>query len=157
MLLLTALRLWPSTGNFIFAGGSDILMTIVTSHFLTSITLAVSFFATVLIYKKKRRVLFTLLLTLIFLLWLLSGRMIALFPDGRLISGWFYIETNRTDICKTDIDCEKLFYYDTKFEKLSFWRLRIANSETNTTVFTGPFIWKNAIRLFVKEFPGQRL
>jgi hypothetical protein len=156
MLFLTAFRLFASTGNFIFAAGSDSLMTIVSSHLLISISLAVSFFLALLTYKKKRRALFTSLLTLIFLLWLFSGRMIAFFPDGRLISGWFYIPTNRIDICKTDIDCEKLFYYYTKIEARSFWRLRITNTETNTTVFIEPFIWKNAIKLFEKEFPVHK-
>lgn len=155
MLLLTGLRLWPSTGNFIFAGGSDMLMSIVASNFFISITFAVIFFITVFFYKKKKRPLVTSLLTVIFLLWFLSGRMIALFPDGRLLSGWFYIQTNRTDICRTDIDCEKVFYYDTKFEKLSFWKLRIVNKEANATIFTGPFVWRNTIKLFVKEFPSS--
>lgn len=154
MLLMTAFKLAPTTGNFIFVGGSDMLMSLVSSNFLVSITFGIAFFIIVFFYQKARRKVVIPLLILIFLLWFLSGRMIALFPDGRIITGWFYIQTNRSDICRTDIDCEKVFRYDTRLEKLSVWRLRVSNSEIDVQIFTGPFIWRHSQLVFENEFPS---
>jgi hypothetical protein len=153
MILVTIIGFFPSYTTFIFAGGSDGLMDMISvnSFFQTSIILI--FGAILIVNKSKLRKYTYFLLMLVFLLWSLSGRMIALFPDGRLSSGWFYIETNRINICKDEIDCDKIFYYETEIEKLPLWRIKIKNKRTDNVVFIGPMVWKKTIELFKKKFP----
>lgn len=152
MMLFTALGLFPSFSNFLFARGSDNLMELITSNISVQILFLMLFGFSAFMYIKRRSKLYISLIFISFAFWILSGRMIALFPHGRLSSGWFYFETSRTDICKEDMDCEKIFYYETTFDRLLFWRIKIKNKQIDDIVFTSPFIWEKSINLFKNNF-----
>ena len=71
------------------------------------------------------------LLILFFLLWVMSGRAIGVFPDGKIKTGWFYFATSELNLCVDDkTDCQTVTDYQTKVEKKSFglYRLKISKS-----------------------------
>ena len=150
MIVITGFGFFPSYANFIFAGGSDGLMNIVSANIWFQIIVVSSFLLSIYKYNKTMNA----ILILIFFLWCISGRMVSLFPDGRLSSGWFYLETDRINICKNEeIDCDRIFFYETEIEELPFWRLRIKNKNINSVIFIGPVIWSNTLSLFRYNFP----
>lgn len=91
-----------------------------------------------------------LVLSLVLVLWLLSGRVAAVkaFPDGRVITGWYYIETNSFKLCKENEDCESVLFKETKVKLLPLWCISINNKDTNRVIFIGPFTWNSCIKIF---------
>lgn len=73
-----------------------------------------------------------------------------LFPDGRVITGWYYIEANKFYLCRTGDDCEVVIFKDSKVSKLFLWRIRISNKYVNKVIFLGPFAWSNCFSVFDK-------
>ncbi len=105
--------------------------------------------------KWKKKYLYYPTLSFLFIVWLLNGRTIALFPNGKLLCGWYYIETERLYICDNDIeDCEAVFYYDTKYRKENFWNHSIKTKKKEITIFVGPFISNKVETLFTTTFPN---
>ena len=108
-------------------------------------------FGTILFYflKTGRKLLFVFLGVTI-ILWLLSGRTIGAIvdPEGKIVVGWFYIETEEFYVCDRKTDCESVFYYQTKIEKLPFWRIEIKNGNIDKRIFVGPFIWDKTLSIF---------
>jgi hypothetical protein len=88
MMAITSIGLVPSFASFIFAGGSDELLHPVSGNMLIQFLLVFCFAAFILIYRAKSK-LRAALLIIFFILWVLSGRVVGLFPDGRLSAGWF--------------------------------------------------------------------
>jgi hypothetical protein len=103
-------------------------------------------FILVLFWKKYllRKI---VLLFILILFWFISGRTIAFkyFPNGRIITGWFYYKTNEFFLCKKGDDYEKVISQETKLLRLSFWRLHISNKNISKEIFIGPFAWDRAI------------
>ena len=98
------------------------------------------------------------LLSAILLSWFLSGRIIAtkIYPDGTVSTAWFYIPTQSFDVCHdVKFDCEAMLASHTITERLSFWRLRIRNENTDRTIFVGPFVWGKANDLLCNEWIGK--
>lgn len=91
-----------------------------------------------------------LILLPVLILWLLCGRVIAFkaFPDGRIITGWYYVETNRFNLCKNDIDCETMVSKESTISKLPLWRVRINSKYANKVIFVGPFTWYSCYKVF---------
>jgi hypothetical protein len=109
-------------------------------------------FVTVLVFRKfSTPKILTLLIML--LLWLLSGRVVAFkaFPDGRIITGWYYIETNKFNLCENDIDCEGIISKETTISKLPLWRISINSKYTNNIIFVGPFTWDSCYKVFESQ------
>ncbi|MDH7463880.1 hypothetical protein QEG73_21440 [Chitinophagaceae bacterium 26-R-25] len=91
-----------------------------------------------------------LALLLVLVLWFLSGRVTAFkaFPDGRVITGWYYIETNSFRLCNENEDCESVLFKETKVKKLPLWCISIKNMTTKKLIFIGPFSWNSCIKSF---------
>jgi hypothetical protein len=153
MSLITALGLSENVGTMIFAGGSDSLLSIAVPDLFLRIVFLLVFVATALLFKQ-----FTeknnayIILVLFFSFWVLSGRMVGTFPDGRLISGWFYIPIKEVDLCKDDADCDKSNY--ARYTKQSFWLYNVKNKEVDVLIFAGPFLDRKLERLFDRKFLG---
>ena len=83
-------------------------------------------------------------------LWVICGRMVgALFwPEGKIITGWYYFPTDDFKLCDGTIDCETVVDYQTHMEKLAFWRVKIKNKNVDQTIFVGPFIWDQIPKVF---------
>jgi hypothetical protein len=157
MILSTLIGFNESLSRFLFASGSDVLMDLIYPQLYYSVILVILFAFLVFYYNNFKKVtLYNFALSITFFFWLLSGRTVAFFPDGRLISGWFYFETNRVDICKNDIDCEKIYYYDTSYQNKFFFFYRIKNKEIETKIFVGPFLVEKTETLFYQNFANGR-
>jgi len=152
MLILTGLSLFPNYSSFLFAGGSDVLMEYAMSGFWVQTLFATLYLVTLIIPYRSLEKNKKFLLVALFSLWFLSGRIVSIFPDGRISTGWFYIETDKVNICENSIDCEKTVYYDTRLEKLSLWRIRIQNDKIDVVVFTGPFISSKSLNMLKGKF-----
>jgi len=110
--------------------------------------LLVIFGISLFLFLRKATVIKFVILALSFLLWTLSGRMIAIGLDGRLTYGWFNILSEDTSLCDEKSDCETMIYYQTKTEKLSFWRIRVKNKNIDEVIFAGPLLWGRTVKLF---------
>ncbi len=152
MGLATTLGFFPTTASFTFARGSDGLMELISINVWVQASLVFVFGTVAIAYKNRYKKKAYIILSLLFLVWFMSGRTISIFPDGRLSTGWFYWETSRINICQNEIDCEKVFYYETKVETLPLWRIRIKNKQTDKIIFIGPLLWEKAIKLFQNNF-----
>lgn len=113
-------------------------------------------FLTISIYKKFSYSASAVIL-LLFCLWLLNGRVMAFkaFPEGRVIAGWYYVETKRFNLCPTGFDCESIIFKESKVDKLSFWRIRISNKQVDEIIFVGPFTWNECIGVFERYIKKQ--
>jgi hypothetical protein len=98
-------------------------------------------------YKK------ILILSLALILWLISGRVVAIkaFSDGRIITGWYYVETDKFNLCESDFDCETITSQETTIIKLPMWRVRINSKHINKVVFIGPFTWNSCIKTLANQ------
>jgi hypothetical protein len=153
MILTSAIGLIPEYASFLLAGGSDGLADIIAVNVIWQFFFILIFAITILRRDNKVRKFNNVILFFIFFMWILSGRTIALFATGQLNSGWFYFKVNSINICEDDLDCDKVFYYETKVTKLPFWRIRVENKSTDDTIFIGPMLWKEATTFFNLKFP----
>lgn len=159
-IIVVVIGLCILTGTvLVFFKDIKILFTRESAAYLSDISdvnhvLSVSFFivylylAILVLRRLSLRRLFILLLVLLF--WLMSGRVVAFksFPDGRVITGWYYVEANSFKLCKEDIDCESMLFKETKVTRLPFWCISIDNSLTNKIIFIGPFTWNSSAKVF---------
>lgn len=153
MTLLTVVTLFSNFNRSFFAGGSEALMKITTPNFFLQILLLL--ICGFLWYKLLRsfNVTIFVLCISVFMLWLMSGRAIGVFPDGKIKTGWFYFATNEINVCVDDkADCETVTNYQTTVEKIFFWRVRIKNKQINQKIFIGPVVWSSASKMLQEEF-----
>jgi hypothetical protein len=141
MLCLTCLGLDRGLSRMFIASGSDCLMDLVA----TNVYLSISFFLLFLVFlffKKQitNKFIFNILIITTFFLWFWSGFMVAIFPEGKVISGWYYFEFNRIELCENDPDYEKILYYETTYEKEYIWTYKIKNKKIETRILRSPFI-----------------
>ena len=76
-------------------------------------------------------------------------------PDGRIITGWYYIETNKLYLCKEGYDCETILSRESVVNKLSLWRINIKNKDVDKVIFIGPFTWYSSSKIFENEIGGN--
>lgn len=159
--ILIAVCMLPGT-IMIFLSDIKILFTRESAAYLSNIsdvnhTASVLFFigylfVTVLVFRKfsTSKV---LMLLLMLILWLLSGRVVAFkaFPDGRIITGWYYIETNKFNLCENDVDCEGVISNETTISKLPLWRISLNSKYTKKIIFVGPFTWHSCNKIFESQ------
>ena len=107
--------------------------------------LLVTFFA-----FRKADVIRLFILFILFGLWLLSGRVIAFkpFPDGRIITGYYYIETDRFNLCDNENDCESVISKEAFIQRRPFWLLKIKSKGIQKNIFLGPFTWQQCNKVF---------
>jgi hypothetical protein len=136
MMFLTAI---PYVGDSPSLAGGSIgsIMIMITIRAAISTVLLVAFVLMSYFYFKKKVKAVFLILT--FLLWFVSGRMIGILPDGRLSTGWFYMETDR------------------KIKKLLFCSIRVKNKTTDQIIFVGPMLWNNALKVFHETFKAGEI
>jgi len=152
MIAITALGFSTDFGEMSLASGSDILMSYASTDIFLRLFFLVAFVMSVIFLKKfGNKILATLTLIILFALWFLSGRMIAIFPDGRLVGGWFYFPTETTELCKSSKDCEITLHYETSYTRESFWFYRVKNKEVEIVKFAGPFIANDVDNLLARK------
>jgi hypothetical protein len=151
MVVFTAIGY--SSGRMLgFAGVSsaDYTMHLASTNVAWSTALLILFGGTLFYFLKKRGKVLFVFLGFLFILWFLSGRTIGALvdPDGKIVVGWFYIETGEFYVCNRKTDCESVFYHRTKIESLPFWRIKINNVNIDKAIFVGPFIWTKTLNIF---------
>ena len=153
MTLLTVVTLFSNFNKSFFAGGSEALMKITTPNFFLQILLLlICGFLWHKLLRNFNVTIFVLCIS-VFMLWLMSGRTIGVFPDGKIKTGWFYFATNEINVCVDDkADCESVTDYQTTAEKMFFWRVRIKNKQINQRIFIGPFVWSSASKMLQEGF-----
>lgn len=156
MSILTALA---------FTEDAKLLFTYESSEYLSDISNVNLFFSVLfltiylflLIYFWKRLKLVLPFLFFIALLWLISGRTLAFkyHPTGRIIIGWYYVETGMFNLCKENQDYEGIIAKETVINELSFWRINLKNKDTEKTIFIGPFMWNETIKILKKRIKSS--
>ncbi len=101
-------------------------------------------FCVILLVNFKNKKTKILLLAIVFILWLLVGRVVGYNVwNNSIVGGWQNIIKTR-EICIGSHDQSKIGFEikNTHITKLSFWRLKIENTKVRTSLYVGPFIWK---------------
>ncbi|RVU90811.1 hypothetical protein EH230_07805 [Flavobacterium columnare] len=152
MLILTILA---------FTDDMKLLFTYESAEYLSDISNVNVFFSVLflivylfmLIYFWKRLKLVLPFLFFIALLWLISGRTLAFkyHPTGRVIIGWYYVETEIFNLCKENQDYESILANETIINELPFWRLNLKNKDVDKTIFIGPFVWDETVKILKKR------
>lgn len=129
---------------FIFGTSAPVSCTkLGTLPITLSIILFVAFCVILLVnFKNKKSQI--LWLAIVFILWLLVGRVVGYNVwNNSIVGGWQNIIKTR-EICIGSHDQSKIGFEieNTHITKLSFWRLKIENTKIRTTLYVGPFIWK---------------
>lgn len=151
MFLATAIGFDKNFGTFFLAGGSDVLMSYASTDLFVRLLFWLAFVVCVILFDKfLSKKLSPVLLVIFFTLWVLSGRMIAIFPDGRLVGGWFYIATETANLCKDATDCEMVLYNETSYTRKPLWCISVKNKEMSVVKFVGPFIENEVSHLFAR-------
>lgn len=156
MLILTILA---------FTDDMKLLFTYESAEYLSDISNVNVFFSVIflivylflLIYFWKRLKLVLPFLFFVVILWLFSGRTLAFkyHPTGRVITGWYYIETDMFNLCEENQDYESILANETVINELSFWRLNLKNKDTDKTIFIGPFMWNENIKMLKKRIKSS--
>lgn len=154
MILLTAVSLFSNFNRIFFAGGStESLMEFVTSNFYIQavLLLVCGYLGYRLLKNFDVKVL--VLLILFFLLWVMSGRTIGVFPDGKIKTGWFYFATSELNVCiDNKTDCQTVTDYQTKVEKKFFWFVQIKNKQVSKNIFIGAVVWYPGTKMLSEKF-----
>ncbi len=152
MLTMVTLTLisFSDLGKLLFVSESADYLTSTTKIDYTLLVIFLGTYACTLISFWIKPKFYKLgIISILFLLWLLCGRMIGFnsFSDGRVNTGWYYLEYERIYLCNSKSDCESLLAYGTKMEILSLWRIKITNENINEVIFVGPFTWKSTLEM----------
>lgn len=156
MSILTALA---------FNEDTKLLFTYESAEYLSDISNVNVFFSVLfltiylflLIYFWKRLKLVLPFFFFIILFWLFSGRTMAFkyHPTGRVITGWYYIETDMFNLCKKNKDYESILANETEINELFFWRLNLKNKDIDKTIFIGPFMWNETVKILKKRIKSS--
>lgn len=126
MLLLTLIGFDESLARFSFASGSDSLMTLFSLSPYYALFFHIIFVLVLFFSKKNVSKVNRIFLILLFCAWALCGRTLALFPDGKVKTGFFYQEFYSFYVCNDMDDCETFFYkeFECKRAYLGFYKLK---------------------------------
>ncbi len=157
MTFLTIIGFNVGISRFLFASGSDSLMTLIESNIFIRVFLLVLFISLLIIKNRFTNVyLRFLILTIAFVTWFFSGRMVGVFAYGQIKTGWFYLfETKQIQLCGNR-DCEYAINNETEFKSELIWYYRIKNKEVNTTFFVGPFISNEVENQFFENYTKNK-
>lgn len=145
--LLTYSRL----GAFYFAKGSNSTLVLArpSPWILAVFAIGFSLFITFLIWRSTLGVKEFIILLFLLSCWLISGRVVGVFPDGRIVAGWFFIRTSVVDFRGRDEDHE-LYISHTAVLDSQRWEVEIRSHDQRATIFVGPVL-KNKLLELLKE------
>lgn len=165
ILLVVVIVFMSILTSLTFTKDVKLLFTYESAEYLSDISSVNMFYSVLflivylllLFYFWKRLKLVLPFLFFIFSLWLFSGRTLAFkyHPTGRVIMGWYYIKTDMFNLCKENQDYESILANETELNELSFWRLKLKNKNTDKTIFIGPFVWNETIKILKKRIKSS--
>lgn len=94
-----------------------------------------------------------LVLLLVFVLWLLSGRYFYLkeFSTCSIGASYYFYQDTRFDLCgNADEDYEASLPKIT-YEQLPFWRIQFIYGYSRQEIFIGPFAWNSTLQVLLKS------
>jgi hypothetical protein len=158
LMIVIVLPYFSPANKFVFGGTSaDYMLNLAALNVTWPIALLVLYAISAWFYHKKPNRMRLASVSTVVILWVLCGRMVGtlLWPEGKVITGWYYIPTNDFKLCDGSTDCETVIYYQAHIEKLSFWRLKIKSKNIDQTIFVGPFIWNEVPKVFGEIGSGK--
>lgn len=92
-----------------------------------------------------------LMLLLIFVLWLLSGRYFYLkeFSTCSIGTSYYFYQDNRFDLCCNSDEDYEASLPKIKYEQLPFWRIRFIYGSSKQEIFIGPFAWDSTLQVYL--------
>jgi hypothetical protein len=166
MSLLTLIGIDDNLSNSILVSGS-MLVSPVTSSFYIRLSILIIFIMILLFYKVVRnKRLFKIILLCTFILWLISGKMIGITPEGQIFFAWHYVETCRASILNEDQlfkgknlsseeeheISERVVCQETYYEKISYLVYRVYNKQFEVIIYSTPFIDLELERVLAKHY-----
>ena len=140
LIILNAISYLPYSrmGSFLFAGGSDSTLQLITPPFIM-LSIVNFGFIIAFLYTLHFRPSFGLItvITLLMTIWLLCGRVIGVFHDGRIISGYFFIPVKTIDFRDVSEDFEN-YITETEIRRSSNLIIEIKNGRSKESIFIGP-------------------
>jgi hypothetical protein len=152
MIVGTAFLTYSKLGLFNFAQGSDSDLHIVrSSPWLTAVLSAgLLLFIAFLIWNPRLRVAGLIMVVVLILVWIINGRVVGMYSDGRIISGWFFVRTEVVNFREPDEDPEVYVSHMTIMAH-SKWKVEIRSREHTVKMFVGPILHKSLLKSWKKR------
>ncbi len=139
MTILTFLVFDSDNSILLFQGGSiGSTMKVFGPNFLLILVLYIVTLLSTILFRKRLIVLLVSFL-IFFSLWFLSGRTVGVQWTGELITGWFYISTDKIVLSKNS-DCEENIIECTTVKDSYIFQLKFISGIEEENIFVGPVI-----------------
>ncbi len=137
-------------GAFIFAGGSDSVLQVVRTPLwisaLISFVLVISLIYS--IYSIEWNIGQRAFLSILFIAWILNGQTIGVYPDGRIMIGWYFFPINITNTLKPNENPEQ-YVSIISVKTKNFFTLEFKNENDLTTIFVNPWLQSPLMKILI--------
>jgi hypothetical protein len=140
MTVMTYLVFDSENGKFLFSGGST---GSTMKFFEPNVWIVMALYAGALlslIFLRKRTKLLLVVFLVFFCVWFISGRTVGIHWTGEVITGWFYISTDRIILSDGVNDCSEEIIACTKTKDSFPFCIILVNSANEKEIFVGPII-----------------
>ena len=155
IMLFLSLLCILDIGKHFFAGGSieSTMVFFLPNKWIVSVTYLL-IVTSVFFLRKNKRLLLPILIILT-LFWCSLGRSVGLHWTGKLVYGWFNIETGRLELAELfDASHENLLeQLEVKKEENSFYGVKIIGDK-GTSIYLGPYLQNKFLNYF-KQHPSS--
>lgn len=150
MTIMSYLYFDSDTSRLVFSGGSvdSTMKYFVTNKWIVLFLYLSTIFILVFYRKKVKQMLIYFIIS--FSLWFLSGRVIGVHYTGEIITGWFYLQTNKVILWEAD-KCTDDIIKNTSTENLFLFNLKFENACKKENIYIGPFIISDLKKYFGNE------
>lgn len=139
----------------LFSGGSiESTMKVFGPSFCIIFMLFLAITFSTVFFRKKMEVLLKLFLIL-FITWFICGRTIGVHWTGELITGWFYISTDKVILCETTENCVGDVIENITVKNSYLFRLKFFNGAGEKEIFAGPII-RSDLRSYFNKVGGVK-
>lgn len=148
MGVLTFLTSNLSASRHLFAGGSieSTMKIFEPSFWVTFILFLVSILITILLRKKVIPLLLTF--SIISSIWFFCGRTIGIHWTGEIITGWFYIATDKINLCESVTNCNDIIDNTEVNDSHFFFLKLVGKTSEEKKIFVGPIIYEEIKNYF---------
>ena len=142
---------YSKLGVFNFAGGSDSTLRVVRSSpwIIAAVSFTLLAWLVFFIWHSQSGVAQLVILAVLLMMWIISGRVIGVFPDGRIVAGWFFFSTTVLDFRDHDEDHE-FHVLHTQILPSSGWVVETRSHGQRARIFVGPIL-QNSLLGLLKE------
>ena len=136
-------------GMFMIAGGSDSTLAIIRSPKWIVIVLSILCITLLFIclwYSKYKYILLSIFFVSL-IVWGVTGRIIGLYPDGRIITGWYFIVIDEIDFRDYEEDYEYHASH-TSITPYMRWFIEVDSQNHRKILFIGPLLKSSILKLF---------